>query len=53
VVERGTHDTLLAMSGLYAQMWSLQQRAQAATEQAVEALEAAGETPLAEVAVGQ
>ncbi|CAB3779665.1 ATM1-type heavy metal exporter [Pararobbsia alpina] len=44
IVERGTHDTLLAMGGLYAQMWSLQQRAQAATEQAVEALEAAGET---------
>ncbi|MEJ0002645.1 MAG: ABC transporter ATP-binding protein/permease [Pararobbsia sp.] len=40
IVERGTHEVLLEKGGLYAQMWSLQQRAQQATEQAVQASEA-------------
>jgi ABC-type transport system involved in Fe-S cluster assembly fused permease/ATPase subunit len=53
IVERGTHETLLSMGGLYAQMWSLQQRAQAATEQAVEALEAAGEPMAGTPATGR
>jgi ATP-binding cassette subfamily B protein len=44
IVERGTHEALLRADGLYAQMWALQQRAAAATEQAVVALEAAGES---------
>ncbi|RKP58920.1 ABCB family ABC transporter ATP-binding protein/permease [Pararobbsia silviterrae] len=44
IVERGTHASLLNAGGLYAQMWALQQRAAAATEQAATAREAAGET---------
>jgi ATP-binding cassette subfamily B protein len=30
ILERGTHAALLAMQGRYAQMWALQQNAEAA-----------------------
>ncbi|NVJ99090.1 MAG: ABC transporter ATP-binding protein/permease [Alphaproteobacteria bacterium] len=39
IVERGRHDDLLAMDGLYAQMWAKQQE----VSEAVKKLEAAGE----------
>ncbi|MCW5622110.1 MAG: hypothetical protein KIS79_13470, partial [Burkholderiales bacterium] len=37
VIERGTHDELLARDGAYAQMWTLQQREQGSQQEDVEA----------------
>jgi ATP-binding cassette subfamily B protein len=45
IVERGTHDALLAADGRYAQMWRLQQQERGEPQEPVERTARSGEVP--------